>query len=727
MGGSSLLRELKRRHVVRVAVAYAAAGWVVLQLAGFILPTFGAPPWVLKVLVAIVALLFPIALVMAWAFEITPEGVRRTVPEGAAAARAPEAARRVGRSLNNAIIASLALAVLVLAWRQFGPGRPAASAGGSSGPSAGQSPGVPAVDSIPARSVAVLPFESLSGDSSNAYFASGMQDMILTKLAGVGDMKVISRTSTEQYGSRPGNLRQIAQELGVATMLEGSVQRAGNQVLINVQLIDARTDAHLWAQDYTRTLDNIFGVEGEVAQKVADALQARLTPAERQRVTAPPTTDAKAYDLYLQADAHAQRAKDDNSLVAPEMPRAIRLYEQALAVDSTFALAAAALAEAHMEMYFFAPDRTEARLAAAKAAADRSLALQPDLGEGHLALALYYYWGRRDYDGARRELELARRSLPGSAEVELNLAAIARRLGRWETAIAGFRKAVLLDPRQTGTLGQLALSYQMLRRYAETDSVYAMMARVARDSSEVHLVRLWNRIYWKGDNLEELRSAYAALTPGTDRYIVNASGEWYVDWYSRDFTAAVRRVRADTLADWVDPNNIALPRELYLAWALGASGDAAGARTSYMAVASRARSSLGAHPDEPELHLALGFAEAGLGRAEEAVSEGRRAAELMPVERDAVTGPGYLTYLAQLYARVGEKQQAIDLLNRLLAMATGGIFSPATLRLDPFWDGLRKEPAFQELLRERGPIPTTPSQTPASASAAQASSAAEPR
>ena len=726
MSGSNLLRELKRRHVVRVAVAYAAAGWVVLQLAGFILPTFGAPPWVLKVLVAMVALLFPIALVLAWAFEITPQGVRRTVPESSSAARAPEAARKVGRGLNNAIIASLVVAVVVLAWGRFGPRREAAQASGSS---AG-APGVPASgagrsDSIPARSVAVLPFESLSGDSSNAYFASGMQDMILTKLAGVGDMKVISRTSTEQYGSRPGNLRQIAQELGVATMLEGSVQRAGNQVLINVQLIDARTDGHLWAQDYTRTLDNVFGVEGEVAQKVADALKARLTPVEQRRVTAPPTTNANAYDLFLQADAHAQRAHDDNSLVGQEMPRAIRLYEQALARDSTFALAAAALAEAHMEMYFFAPDRTEARLAAAKAAADRSLALQPDLGEGHLALALYLYWGRRDYDGARRELELARRSLPGSAEVEGYLAAIARRLGHWETAIAGFRKAVLLDPRQPATLDQLALSYQMLRRYAATDSVYAMEARVARDSSEIHLSRLWNLLYWKGEDLDEIRSAYAALTPGTDRYVVNARAEFFVDWFSRDFAAAARRVRADTLTSWTDPQNIALPRELYIAWALGASGDAAGARTSYGAVASRARSALGAHPEEPELHLALGFAEAGLGHAEEAVSEGRRAAELMPVDRDAVTGPGYLAYLAQLYAQVGEKRQAIDLLDKLLSMATGGVLSPATLRLDPFWDPLRKEPGFRRLLRERGPVPTSPEGAPARAS--QSSATSEPR
>jgi len=726
MGGSSLLRELKRRHVVRVAIAYVAAGWVALQMAGFLLPIFGAPSWVLKVLVVLVATLFPIALVLAWAFEITPEGVRRTVPEDSAAARAPEAARRVGRGLNHAIMASLVVAVLVLAWRQFGPRGEAAQATGSSAAARGvPASAVGPSDSIPARSVAVLPFESLSGDSSNAYFAGGIQDMILTKLAGVGDMKVISRTSTEQYGSRPGNLRQIGQELGVAALLEGSVQRAGNRVLVNVQLIDARTDGHLWAQDYTRTLDDVFGVEGEVAQKVADALQAHLTTAERQRVSAPPTTDGDAYDLYLQADRHAQRAHDDNSLVAAEMPRAIALYQQALTRDSTFALADAALAEAHMEMYFFAPDRTEARLAAAKAAADRSLALQPDLGEGHLALALYLYWGRRDYDGARRELELARRSLPGSAEVEVNLAAIARRLGRWETAIAGFRKAVLLDPRQPGNLLQLALSYQMLRRYAETDSVYAMEARVMRDSSEVHLVRLWNRLYWKGDNLDELRPAYAALTPGTDRYIVNAAGEWYVDWYSRDFAAAAQRVRADTLADWVDPNNIALPRELYLAWALGASGDAAGARTSYAAVAARARSALEAHPDEPELHLALGFAEAGLGHAEEAVSEGRRAAELMPVERDAVTGPGYLTYLAQLYAQVGQKREAIDLLDQLLSMASGGIFSPARLRLDPFWDPLRKEPGFQELLRERGPVRVAPE--PAPTPAAQASSAAEPR
>ncbi|HKK08725.1 MAG TPA: hypothetical protein VKA44_07555, partial [Gemmatimonadota bacterium] len=465
MSGPGLFRELKRRHVVKVAVAYAAAAWVVLQLAGLLLPTFGAPAWVLKVLVGLVALLFPIALVLAWAFEITPEGVRRTVPEGQQAERAPEAARRVGRRLNGAIIGALGLAVVLLAWRlvvvQRGDGGGAA----------------------PARSIAVLPFESLSADSANAYFASGMQDMILTKLAGIEDLKVISRTSTESYGSRPPNLRTIGRELGVASVLEGSVQKAGQQVLVNVQLIDAHTDGHLWAESYTRTLENVFGVEGEVAAKVADALRATLSPAEERRVTAPPTTDAAAYDLYLQADAHARRAYDANPLTSVELPRAIPLYEAALAHDSTFALAAAALGTAHMTLYWFGPDRTEARLAAAREAADRALALQPDLGQGHLALALWYYWGHRDYDRALEQLEAARQALPSSAEIEVDLAAIARRKGEWERSLASFRQATLLDPRRPDPFAQLGLTYQMLRRYAEADSAFARAGMLEPESA----------------------------------------------------------------------------------------------------------------------------------------------------------------------------------------------------------------------------------------------------
>jgi TolB-like protein len=674
----SLFQELKRRNVVKVGVAYVVTAWLLLQLGSLLFPAFGAPDWAIRLLFGFLILGFPIALLLAWAFEMTPEGVRRTVPQDHDTARAPEAGRRVGRTLNTAIIAVLALAVALLAWRLLAVQH---GAGGEA----------------PAHSVAVLPFENLSTDSANAYFASGMQDLILTKLAGLGGLKVISRTSTEQYGSHPGNLRTIGRELGVGAILEGSVQRAGDQVLINVQLVNARTDGHLWANDYTRTVDNVFGVESEVAKKVADALKATLTPAERERVAATPTADPEAYDLYLRADAHARRAYDSNLLTGVELPRAIPLYEQALAHDSTFALAAADLAVAHMTMYWFGPDRTDARLAAAKAAADRSLALQPELGEGHLALAHYYYWGHRDYDRALEQLELARKALPNSAEVEENLAAITRRKGDLAAALAPFRRAAILDPRSPDTFVQLGLTYQDLGRFAEADSAFARAASLGEGVFGSY-ARAWNLVIWKGD-LAPLGALLSKIEPGTDRYAAYVHGIYRLGWYSRDFAAAIRAARSDTASDWVDANNVSLPRQLYLAWAYQAAGKDALAREAYTAVRSRMESALASRPDDPDPQLGLAFADAGLGRKEEALREGRDAADRMPPSRDMITGPDYLFYLAQLYVRVGENQQAVALLQKLVTLSDADLVSPALLRLNPVWDPIRHDPGFQELVR----------------------------
>jgi serine/threonine-protein kinase len=317
---------------------------------------------------------------------------------------------------------------------------------------------VPAPAAAPAKSIAVLPFENLSEDKANAYFATGMQDEILTRLASIHDLKVISRTSTLKYQSHPEDLRTVGAQLGVASVLEGSVQRAGDQVHINLQLIDASDDSHLWAQSYDREIKDIFAVERDIAQSVADALKAQLMPAEATRVAATPTQNPAAYDFYLRGMAHFNKAYDQDVLTAAEVPQAIALFEQALAADPKFALADAQLAYAHMFMYFNAADRTETRLAAAKTAVDRSLASQPDLGEAHFALAVYHYWGRREYGPALEQLRLARETLPNSADVVTIIAAVARRQNRWDEAITGFRQATLLDPRSSIALDQLALA-----------------------------------------------------------------------------------------------------------------------------------------------------------------------------------------------------------------------------------------------------------------------------
>jgi serine/threonine-protein kinase len=492
-------------------------------------------------------------------------------------------------------------------------------------------------------------------------------------------------------------VKTIARQLDVATLLEGTVQKVGNQVLINVQLIDASSGNHLWAKAYTRTLDNVFNVEGEVAQNVAEALKVQLTSAETARIDTVPTSNAEAYDLYLQAGAHANRAYDDPTQSSSELPSAISLYQQSLVKDPNFALAAAALARAHMQMYFFGPDRTNARLVNAKTAADRALALEPNLGQAHYALGLYDYWGHRDYAGATTQLELARQALPNSATVELLIASIARRQGRWDEAVSLFHRATVLDPHSEFAFNQLGVTYESMRRYADADQAYGAALAVSQNPAGERLARAFNQLTWKGDPTP-MRTELAALTPGSDAYNGNIMAIYFEHSLARDYVGAAKVADADKAENWDDTDNIVLPRRLYVAWALQAAGETAEATAAYSEVATRARAALVERPNDADLHLALGFAYAGLGRKPEAVAEGERAVALMPVAGDALTGADMLANQAQLYVRVGQPDQAIALIERVLSMPAGAILSSAVLRIDPIWDPLRDDPRFKALL-----------------------------
>jgi len=697
--------ELKRRHVYRVAVAYAVVGWLLIQVVATVAPQLNLPEWSPKLITLIILVTFPVALILAWAFELTPEGIRRTEPVHSPEARPQEVTQRVGKQLNAIIIGVMGLVIVLLLAERFvahkAPADSAPAAAAASGKSARAA-------GAPAKSIAVLPFDNLSDDKSNGYFATGMQDEILTRLSGIHDIKVISRTSTEKYASHPPDLKTVGQELDVATVLEGSVQKAGDSVHINVQLIDTANDGHLWAQSYDRDLKDIFAVERDVAQNIADALKAQLRPQEAAQVAAVPTTNAAAYDLYLRAMEHYNRAHDQDVLTATEMPLAIAMFEQALGVDPKFALAGAKVADAHMRMYFNAPDRTETRLAAAKAAADRALALQPGLGEAHLALAEYYYWGHRDYAAATEQAQLAQQSLPNSADVAGALAAIARRQGRFDDSLAGFQRAALFDPRSSYGLDQLGLTYQMLRRYADADQAFSQSVAVAPDPSDERVTHGSNSALWKGD-LEPLRAALHALSPDSDAYVGNALARFNLAWLSHDYPAAIGVAQAGSAAAWADGNNIALPRELYLAFAHEAAGEAAKAKQAYSNVDAAVGAMLAKQPDNAESHLALGFAEAGLGRRDDALREGRRAAELMPVSRDVISGPGMQVWLAQLEARVGEKDAAFERLQQALVLPSGGAISPALLKMDAVWDSLRADPRFDALLKQgEREVRTTP-------------------
>jgi len=694
--GRGFFYELKRRHVVRVAIAYAVAAWVLLQLASIVFPALGAPDWVLRVVIALIAFGFPIALILAWAFELTPDGIRRTEPAHSPEARAPDENHRVGRSLNTVVIAALALAVAVLLWRQFGslttPGQPKPSAQASA-PSG--------------KSIAVLPFESLSEDKANAYFATGMQDEILTRLAGIRDLKVISRTSTAQYASHPADLKTVGLQLGVAAVIEGTVQKAGDTVHINLQLIDTQTDSHLWAESYDRELKDIFAVERDVAEKVAGALKATLMPEEAARVASVPTQNAEAYDFYLRALAFSNRANDQYALTRVLMPQAIELLQQAIAKDPNFALAAALLGQAHMYMYFFGPDRTDERLAAAKAAADQALALQPNLGEAHFALALYWYWGLREYARAQAELDLARKTLPHSYMVEQIGAAIARREGKWDQSLEGLHRAKEFDPRNSSPSFEFGQTYAQLRRYAEADQAYSRAAELSPEPALSQLRRGQNTVAWKGD-LAPLRATLAGLAPASDASRANRSSFFDLEWLSRDFAAAARVAEESDAPTWTySRGNSVLPRRLRLAWAYTAMGNSDKARALYADIHAEYQAAVRDRPGDWDRHMTLGLAAAGLGLKDEAIAEGRRAVELLPITRDAFAGPEYQVYLAQLYVSVGETAQAIDVLQQVMSIPAGLSMSSALLRLDPTWDPLRTDARFKKLLEQDAATPAT--------------------
>ena len=675
---TTFFAEVKRRNIIRAGAVYAAAAWLLVQIATQVFPFFHIDERVVRtIVVAVVVGLVPF-IAFAWFYEVTPDGLKRQseVP------REESITHLTARKLDRWIIVLLVLIALLMLAQLFVLPKPAA------GTAEGQAAAPARPGGASAKSIAVLPFENLSKDENNAYFATGMQDEILTRLASIHDLKVISRTSTMQYASQPPSLKVVGEQLGVATVLEGSVQKAGEQVHINLQLIDARNDTHLWAQSYNRDLKDIFAVEAEVAQQVADALKAQLLPQEAARVNAAPTRNEAAYELYLQGNSHANRAYDQDVLQTRELPQAIPLYEQALAADPQFALAAAALARAHMNVYFNVGDRSEARLAAAKAAADRALSLQPGLGEGHFALAMFHYWGHRDYAAATEQLQLARQSLPNNADVALVLASIARRQGRSGEMIAGFRQAVLLDPRSSFSIDQLALAYESMRHYEEADRAFAQAEAITQNPEDERVTHALNTVAWKGD-LAPLRAAMDAIKPGSDAYTGNASSFFAYSWWSRDFSRAAAVVQADSAEVWTDQNNVTLPRRLYLAWALQAGGRPAEAADEYTAVAKGARDSLLQQPDSAEMHLTLAFAEAGLGHPDAARSEAQKATQILPSSRDALTGSTMQMYFAQILVRIGDLDAAFEALQPLPGQMGGVLFSTALIKLDPVWDRIR--------------------------------------
>src|SRR5438874_5675753 len=450
----NLFTELKRRNVYKVAVAYAVVGWLVVQISSTVLPTFHAPEWMVQTLVVLVALGFPIALVIAWAFELTPEGLKRAedvdiTPQKRGKTHAWIYVVAVG--------AFLSIGLFFLGRYSTGnnvASRPSEAATGSS---------------IPQKSIAVLPFENLSDDKNAAYFADGIQDEILTKLASIADLKVISRTSTAKYKSKPEDLKTVSQQLGVATVLEGSVQKAADKVRVNVQLIDARADSHLWAKTYDRDIKDVFAVESEVAQEIADSLQAKLSPTEASTLATAPTKDTAAYDLFLKGEFQLRAAS--TSLRPEAFDQAIGWYQQAIARDPNFALAMARLAECRLSQHWFVETFTEPELAEVRRTKEHALALAPDLAQAHVALGLFYYYGYRQYEQALAEFGRALQLQPNNAQALEYSGYVYRRQGQWQRCLDTLKKSLEQDPLNADVAGNLSQTYCILRMWQDAERV----------------------------------------------------------------------------------------------------------------------------------------------------------------------------------------------------------------------------------------------------------------
>jgi TolB-like protein/predicted Zn-dependent protease len=678
---ADLFARLKQRKLVQWAVAYAAFAFALIQVLDVVTDSYGWPHTVMHIVFGLLVLGFVIALVLAWyhgergAQRISgPELLLIALVLAVGGGLLWHFARTPSTNTAAESIASV---------RSPDAAAPAAEYRLRTAPATIQT--APA----PAKSIAVLPFENLSTDKGNAYFADGMQDLILTKLADIGDLKVISRTSTMQYGSHPQNLKAIAQQLGVATILEGSVQKAGNQVLINVQLIDARTDNHLWAQSYQRTLDNIFGVEGEVAQKVADALKAKLSPRESTVLAQTPTTNPQAYDAYLHGLAYDATASmsDENWL------NAAHAYAEAVRLDPGFALAWARLSIARSRLYQRFFDHGPAALAVIKQAADKAFALQPDLGEVWLAKA-YYYDLLNDDKAELQALQQAQQRLPNSADVLGFMGGLDVQQGHWQQAIERVQHATRLDPRNTRLLFDLGQWHADLRQFALARAAYDQALLVT--PGDPNLLAAKAATYQNEGDLDQAEALLQGVPVNPKNFSVFLI-QIHQDFYQRRFAQAISALQsAIAHADSsTSPYDLAAFYGL-LTMAQRYAGDRDAARatgTKWLAQMKRLPKS---PADDPGLAIYFAGAYAATDDKAATFREAKRARTLNVGKAFLMVNDDELT--AQFHAQFGDTDAAIAAVPHLLQVPEG--LTVENLRLDPAWDPIRHDPRFQALLKK---------------------------
>ena len=663
----SFFTRLKQRKLVQWAIAYVAAAFALLQGMDIVAQRFGWPEQTMRLVIIALAIGLLVTLVLAWY-----HGERG-------------AQRVAGTEL---IILALLLAI--------GGGFLWRFAATSREPRTQSVAPAEAPPAIPQKSIAVLPFENLSEDKSNAYFADGIQDEILTKLAAIADLKVISRTSTAKYKSKPEDLKTVSQQLGVANILEGSVQKAGDKVRVNVQLIDARADSHRWAKSYDGDARDIFGVETEVSQQVADALRVTLSPSETQRLSAGPTANSEAYDLFLKAEFEEREA--EASLKGDDFDRAAALYRKALDLDPKFALALTRLVMNRMQRHWYIDHLSDAELQPIQDQAERALELAPNLPEAHIARGIVYYFGHRRYEEALAEFAAAIRLRPNDTRALEFRAYVFRRLGRWKDSLANLKTSLEQDPRNSNLHTELAVSYGYLRMWKEAREFAQRALAINPHDVPAAAEVIASSISGKGDVAEATQ--FLATIPRDNFFFLDfshAGGQGLIGYralialLNHDTNAALE-VFSDGTA--LEPRRQDCARVVILIL----SNENARARTEAEKVVSQVETKLRERPNDLDAIAEASWVYLALDRSDEAIAMAKRAVDLLPPEKDALVGPITLVNLAQIECRAGHAAEAVEILRLLLSMPAGAQLSIPTLRVHPVWDPIRNDPGFQQLL-----------------------------
>jgi len=670
--------ELKRRNVYKVAVAYIVAGWALAQGVAQVLPVFDTPNWVVRFLVVLIVLGLPVALVLAWVFDLTPEGIKRTSTK-----TAPVTAEESNRVWAYVVvIGAIASIGLFLLGRYSAPTKLAA-------------PG-----EMPAKSIAVLPFDNLSDDKQNAYFATGVQDQILNNLAKVADLKVISHTSVRQYKSgAPRNVREIGRQLGVAYIVEGSVQRSGDRLRITAELIDSRTDAHVWAETYERMASDLFTIQSELAQAIAAQLKAELSPKQKAEIEERPTRDLVAFELYLRAEEVIDSYINVEDVRAALL-QALQSLDEAIKRDEKFVAAYCYVARANDLLYFFDLDPSPNRILLAEAAAKAALRLRPDSAEAHFAMADYHFRCHRDFEHAEEELALARPGLPNSTPFFILSGYINRRFNHWPEAERDFSTAVSLDPKNPNAYNLLADTYVLQRRFAEAVQVYE---NVLANGEQTPILRYRlgsTRFFWTGDTtlMRSVLTEFPDLDVGGRQTPVRV----LLALMDGNYSEADRVLAVSPRENFQDIDfSFYFPRAWFEATIARTKGDSAQATAAFSKARTILEQRLVVKPEHARTIAVLAQVDAGLGHNEMAVQEAEHAINLMPISQDIYDGALVLEGLAQVYTWSNQPDHAIEVLEKLVAMPS--YINYARLRFHPMWNPLRGNPRFEKIVASLAP------------------------